>query len=129
MWGASAEVIKVENPKGGDDTRVWGPPYAENKSAEDQERGESAYFLCANRNKKSITVDMKSEGGRRLLHDLVRESDVLVENYLPGKLNKFGMGYEQLKKINPRLIYASITGKMKKDWARVGGSNDNIGSL
>ncbi|KAJ8656982.1 hypothetical protein O0I10_007316 [Lichtheimia ornata] len=105
-----AEVIKVENPKGGDDTRVWGPPYAENKSAEDQERGESAYFLCANRNKKSITVDMKSEGGRRLLHDLVRESDVLVENYLPGKLNKFGMGYEQLKKINPRLIYASITG-------------------
>ncbi|KAG2221838.1 hypothetical protein INT45_003552 [Circinella minor] len=105
-----ADVIKVENPKGGDDTRGWGPPYAENKSLEDKGRGESAYFLCANRNKKSITVDMKSEGGRKLLHDLVRQSDVLVENYLPGKLNKMGMGYEQLKKINPKLVYASITG-------------------
>lgn len=105
-----AEVIKVENPKGGDDTRAWGPPYTENKSSDDTGRGESAYFLCVNRNKKSITVDMKSEGGRQLLHDLVKECDVLVENYLPGKLSKMGMGYEQLSKINPKLVYASITG-------------------
>ncbi|ORZ02934.1 CoA-transferase family III domain-containing protein [Syncephalastrum racemosum] len=105
-----AEVIKIENPKGGDDTRAWGPPFAENKDVADAGRGESAYFLCVNRNKKSVTVDMKSSSGRKMLHDLVKECDVLVENYLPGKLSKMGMGYEQLKEINPKLVYASITG-------------------
>ncbi|KAI9016384.1 CoA-transferase family III domain-containing protein [Phycomyces nitens] len=105
-----AEVIKIEHPKG-DDTRAWGPPYAENvHDLGDGVQGESAYFLCANRNKKSVTVNMKSEDGQRLLHDLVKKSDILVENYLPGKLSEMGMGYEQLKKINPKLIYASITG-------------------
>ncbi|ORX50097.1 CoA-transferase family III [Hesseltinella vesiculosa] len=105
-----AEVIKVEHPKGGDDTRAWGPPFAENQDHADTTAGESAYFLCVNRNKKSVTVNMKSKGGRELLHDLVRQSDVLVENYLPGKLASMGMGYEELSKINPRLVYASITG-------------------
>ncbi|KAI8993266.1 CoA-transferase family III domain-containing protein [Pilobolus umbonatus] len=105
-----ADVIKVENPKGGDDTRAWGPPFADNKDPEDTKHGESAYFLCVNRNKKSITVDMKSLGGRQMLHDLVRECDVLVENYLPGKLDSMGLGYKEISKINPKLIYASITG-------------------
>lgn len=106
----SADVVKVENPKGGDDTRTWGPPFAENKDPSDTLPGESAYFLCANRNKKSITVNMKSDGGRQLIYDLVKECDILVENYLPGKLEKLGLGYEQIKKINPKMIYASITG-------------------
>ncbi|KAI8099360.1 CoA-transferase family III domain-containing protein [Halteromyces radiatus] len=105
-----AEVIKIEHPKGGDDTRAWGPPFADNKDINDNTNGESAYFLCANRNKKSVTVNMKTKGGRQLLHDLVRHSDILVENYLPGKLDSMGMGYEELSKINPKLIYASITG-------------------
>ncbi|KAI8366629.1 CoA-transferase family III domain-containing protein [Radiomyces spectabilis] len=105
-----AEVIKIENPKGGDDTRAWGPPFAENKDATDKQRPESAYFLCVNRNKKSVTVNMKTEGGRQIIYDLVKHCDVLVENYLPGKLASMKLGYEDLIKINPRLIYASITG-------------------
>ncbi|KAI7898098.1 CoA-transferase family III domain-containing protein [Cokeromyces recurvatus] len=100
-----ADVIKVENPKGGDDTRAWGPPFATHNN-----HSESAYFLCVNRNKRSMTVNMKSSGGRKVIEDLVRQSDVLVENYLPGKLEKLGLGYQQLQKINPKLIYASITG-------------------
>ncbi|OAD66718.1 hypothetical protein PHYBLDRAFT_178412 [Phycomyces blakesleeanus NRRL 1555(-)] len=105
-----AEIIKIEHPKG-DDTRAWGPPYAQSvHDLGDGVEGESAYFLCANRNKKSVTVNMKSEDGQRMLHDLVKKCDVLVENYLPGKLAEMGMGYEQLKEINPKLIYASITG-------------------
>jgi succinate--hydroxymethylglutarate CoA-transferase len=110
LFFISADVVKVENPVGGDDTRAWGPPFADNKDLSDTQQGESAYFLCVNRNKKSVTVNMKSEGGRQLLQDLVKESDVLVENYLPGKLAKMGLGYEELSKINPKLIYASITG-------------------
>ncbi|GAA5814533.1 hypothetical protein MFLAVUS_008030 [Mucor flavus] len=105
-----AEVIKIENPIGGDDTRAWGPPFASNKDATDTSPGESAYFLCVNRNKKSVTVNMKSEGGKQLIMDLVKECDVLVENYLPGKLEALGLGFQQLKDINPKLIYASITG-------------------
>ncbi|KAI9468476.1 MAG: CoA-transferase family III domain-containing protein [Benjaminiella poitrasii] len=100
-----ADVIKVENPKGGDDTRAWGPPFATSG-----DHSESAYFLCVNRNKRSMTVNMKSSGGRKVIEDLVRDCDVLVENYLPGKLEKMGLGYAQLQKINPKLIYASITG-------------------
>lgn len=105
-----AEVIKIENPIGGDDTRAWGPPFASNKDATDTSPGESAYFLCVNRNKKSVTVNMKSEGGKQLIMDLVKECDVLVENYLPGKLEALGLGFQQLENINPKLIYASITG-------------------
>ncbi|XP_054713910.1 succinate--hydroxymethylglutarate CoA-transferase-like isoform X3 [Uloborus diversus] len=96
-----AEVIKVENPGGGDETRNWGPPFL---------KGESAYFLCVNRNKKSIAINMKEHGGRELIKDLALKSDVLVENFIPGKLDKFGLGYEELKSSAPHLIYCSITG-------------------
>ncbi|KAG0367679.1 hypothetical protein BGZ54_003475 [Gamsiella multidivaricata] len=104
-----AEVIKIENPKGGDDTRAWGPPFAENLDPSDPVR-ESAYFLGVNRNKKSITVNIRSKEGRQLIHDLVKKVDVLVENYVPGKLDEMGLGYKELSALNPRLIYTSITG-------------------
>lgn len=96
-----ADVIKVEQPGKGDDTRHWGPPFA---------GGESAYFLCCNRNKKSVTVNLKSEAGRQLIARLAATSDVLVENFLPGTLDGLGLGVEELRKTNPRLIYCSITG-------------------
>ncbi|KAF9193805.1 hypothetical protein BGZ51_002128 [Haplosporangium sp. Z 767] len=102
-----AEVIKVENPNGGDDTRAWGPPFAKNM---DGSETESAYFLSVNRNKKSITVNFRSEAGKQLIYDLVKKVDVLVENYIPGKLAEMGLGYEHLSALNPRLVYASITG-------------------
>jgi formyl-CoA transferase len=96
-----AEVIKVERPGVGDDTRAWGPPFAD---------GESAYYLCANRNKKSITVNLKSAAGQDLIRQLARISDVLVENYKVGELATLGLGYEDLKQNNPGLVYCSITG-------------------
>ncbi|KAF9969799.1 hypothetical protein BGZ73_007678 [Actinomortierella ambigua] len=104
-----AEVIKIENPKGGDDTRAWGPPFAANKD-DPKAPGESAYFLGVNRNKKSVTVNIRSKDGQAILQDLARQCDILVENYVPGKLSEYGLGYQQVKKLNPRLIYASITG-------------------
>jgi len=103
-------VIKIENPKGGDDTRAWGPPFAKNADPTDLSGQESAYFLGVNRNKKSITVNIRSEEGRKLVQDLATKVDVLVENYVPGKLDEMGLGYETLKALNPRLIYTSITG-------------------
>ncbi|EDO48985.1 predicted protein [Nematostella vectensis] len=96
-----AEVIKVEKPGSGDDTRSWGPPFC---------KTESSYFLSVNRNKKSIAVNMKSKEGSSLLIELSKKCDVLLENYLPGKLDKFGLGYDSLSKLNPSLIYCSITG-------------------
>ena len=98
-----AEVIKIERPIIGDDTRRWGPPFT-------TEGHESAYFLCVNRNKKSVTIDLKSEDGVEIVKNLVRKSDVLVENYLPGKMDELGLGYEALKEINPGLVYVSISG-------------------
>ncbi|KAJ3084983.1 hypothetical protein HK102_000426, partial [Quaeritorhiza haematococci] len=105
-----AEVIKVENPSSGDDTRSWGPPFAPNKDPVDSTRPETAYFLGVNRNKKSITVNFKHEKGREIVKMLAGVSDVLVENFVPGKLDKLGLGYKDLKALNPGLIYASITG-------------------
>ncbi|CAG8750496.1 21389_t:CDS:2, partial [Racocetra persica] len=105
-----AEVIKVENPKIGDDTRTWGPPWATNKDPNDLSTPESAYFLSINRNKKSITVNLKSPASINIIKDLVKQSDILVENYIPGKLDKMGLGFDELSKINPQLIYASVTG-------------------
>jgi len=108
-----AEVIKIEHPTRGDDTRAWGPPYAKHiKGTETQKAasGESAYFLSVNRNKKSLALSFQSAEGVKILHKLAEECDVLVENYLPGALAKYGMDYQTLKKVNPRLIYASITG-------------------
>lgn len=95
-----ADVIKVESPEG-DETRGWGPPFAE---------GESAYYLCVNRNKRSIVVDLKTEEGRAVLHRLIERSDVLVENFLPGRLKRFALDFESASAINPNLIYCSITG-------------------
>ncbi|KAJ1970376.1 hypothetical protein H4R35_005900 [Dimargaris xerosporica] len=112
-----ADVIKVEHPRAGDDTRAWGPPFAcpndatsHGSSQAGTDQGESAYFLGVNRNKRSIGLDLKTPQGQRVIHDLVQHCDVLVENYLPGKLASMGLGYDQLKDNNPRLIYASITG-------------------
>jgi len=95
-----AEVIKVERPDIGDDTRTWGPPFA---------GGESAYYLCCNRNKKSIVVDLKKESGRELILELAKTSDVFIENFTPGLTKKFGLSYDDLREINPRLVYASIS--------------------
>ncbi|KAG6012227.1 hypothetical protein E4U43_007891 [Claviceps pusilla] len=106
-----AEVIKIEHPVRGDDTRAWGPPYATYKPDSDaQGPGEAAYFLGANRNKKSLALSFQHKDGVDILHKLVAKCDILVENYLPGTLNKYSMDYETLRKINPSLIYASITG-------------------
>ncbi len=96
-----AEVIKVENPKGGDDTRGWGPPYA---------AGESAYYLCANRNKKSVAIDLSCVEGQAAVKALAATSDVLVENYKLGGLDKYGLDYPSLSDQFPGLIYCSISG-------------------
>ncbi len=96
-----AEIIKIERPGKGDDTRAFGPPFKE---------GESAYFLSINRNKKSITLNIKTDKGREVIKQLIKSSDVLVENFRPGALKKLGLDYDSIKKLNPRLIYASISG-------------------
>ena len=95
-----ADVIKVEPPEG-DETRGWGPPFAE---------GESAYYLCVNRNKRGIVINLKTDEGKKILRDLALQSDVLVENFRPGTLKKFGLDFETLHELNPKLIYCSITG-------------------
>ncbi|MBI2874608.1 MAG: CoA transferase [Firmicutes bacterium] len=96
-----AEVIKVEAVGAGDDMRGWGPPFV---------NGEGAYFLTINRNKKSLAVDLKSPRGREILHKLVDEADVLVENFRPGTTERLGLGWEELHARNPRLVYCSISG-------------------
>ena len=103
-----AEVIKVERPKKGDDSRAFGPPWL--KDALGKETTESAYFACANRGKKSITVDLASAAGQRVVRGLAARSDVLLENYKFGDLARYGLGYDDLRKVNPRLIYCSVTG-------------------
>ena len=103
-----ADVIKVERPKSGDDTRQWGPPYAKDKSGSDA--SEAAYYLAANRNKKSLTLDFTAPEGRDILLKLAAKSDIFLENYKLGGLKKYGLDYESLKKLNPKIIYCSITG-------------------
>jgi formyl-CoA transferase len=98
-----ADVIKVESPEG-DETRRWGPPFA------GEAPGESAYYLCVNRNKRSIVVNFETEEGRAILHELAKQSDVLVENFRPGTLSRFALDFESISAINPKLIYCSITG-------------------
>ncbi|KAF2191348.1 CoA-transferase family III [Zopfia rhizophila CBS 207.26] len=106
-----AEVIKIEHPVRGDDTRAWGPPYAKYIKGEHSDGpGESAYFLAVNRNKKSLGLSFAHPAGVDILHRLVKECDVLVENYLPGSLAKYAMDYATVSKINQSLVYASITG-------------------
>jgi glutaryl-CoA transferase len=103
-----AEVIKVERPKVGDDTRHWGPPYLKNPQGEDTT--ESAYYLCANRGKQSITVDITTPEGQQTIRELVKDCDVLIENYKVDGLKKYGLDYQSLHAINPKLVYCSITG-------------------
>lgn len=103
-----AEVIKVERPGSGDDTRHWGPPYI--KDAEGNDSCEAAYFQSANRNKQSLTLDFTQPEGQRLVRELVAQCDVLLENFKVGGLAAYGLDYESLKAINPGLIYCSITG-------------------
>ena len=106
-----AEVVKIEQPEVGDDTRAWGPPFV---------GGESAYFLCINRNKKSVTLDLKSNQAVGLLRRLAEGADVLVENFRPGTMERLGLGERELRAVNPRLIYASLSGfgadGPMKDW-------------
>lgn len=103
-----ADVIKVERPKSGDESRGWGPPFV--GEAYGAYAGESAYFLAANRNKRSITVNIQSAEGQEILRRLAGDADVLVENYRTGELDKFGLGYDDLHRLYPKLIYCSISG-------------------
>jgi crotonobetainyl-CoA:carnitine CoA-transferase CaiB-like acyl-CoA transferase len=102
-----AQVIKVERPGEGDDTRGWGPPFIDNA---DGARGDAAYYLSANRGKRSLAIDMTSPEGQALIRDLARRSDIVLENFKVGGLQKYGLDYPSLKAVNPRLIYCSITG-------------------
>src|SRR5436190_3345834 len=102
-----AEVIKIEKPGEGDDTRGWGPPFLKNA---DGSRGDAAYFLSANRGKTSVCIDMASAEGQKLIRALAAKSDVVIENFKVGGLKKYGLDYDSLKVVNPKLIYCSITG-------------------
>lgn len=103
-----AEVIKIERPDKGDDTRAWGPPYLKDENGKDT--SEAAYYLCANRNKKSVTVDIGSADGQELIRSLAKTADVVLENFKVGGLKQYGLDYESLRAVNPRLVYCSITG-------------------
>lgn len=96
-----AEVWKIEHPQGGDDTRTWRPP---------EVGGESTYYLCANRNKRSVAIDLKAPEGRRIVRELAAKADVLVENMRLGALDRLGLGWEEMHRLNPRLIYCSLSG-------------------
>src|SRR5258706_12792474 len=100
-----ADVIKIEQPGRGDDSRLWGPPFV---------HGESAYFLSVNRNKRSLTLDLKSPQGKGVLRELIGLCDVLVENFRAGVMESLGFGYRHVRKMNPRLIYCSISGYGQK---------------
>jgi hypothetical protein len=103
-----AEVIKVERPQSGDDSRAFGPPWI--KDTQGKETRDSAYFTAANRGKKSITLNLSKPEGQAIVRELAQRSDVLIENYKYGDLARYGLGYDDLKKLNPRLIYCSVTG-------------------
>jgi len=102
-----AEVFKIEHPERGDDTRNWGPPYVADEAGLPVE---SAYFMCTNRNKKSVAVDIGSVEGQALIKSMISDCDILIENFKVGSLTKYGLDYGSLSEINPRLIYCSITG-------------------
>ncbi|HUN93382.1 MAG TPA: CaiB/BaiF CoA-transferase family protein [Burkholderiaceae bacterium] len=103
-----ADVVKVERPEGGDDTRSWGPPYLRDEGGNDTR--ESAYFLCANRNKRSVTIDLARPEGRDVARRLAVQADVLLENFKHGGLRSYGLDSDALRELNPRLVYCSITG-------------------
>jgi len=103
-----AEVIKIERPKVGDDTRMWGPPWMLDQQG--RATRESGYYQSANRNKSSVAIDMATQDGQRLLQHMLKTADIVIENFKAGSLKKYGLDYETLKHINPKLIYCSITG-------------------
>ena len=103
-----ADVIKIERPGVGDDTRHWGPPYL--KTPDGADTREAAYYLCANRNKRSVTVDIATPEGQQIVRALAATSDVVLENYKVGQLKKYGLDYESLKAVKPDLVYCSVTG-------------------
>ena len=103
-----ADVIKIERPGAGDDTRSWGPPYL--KDAEGRDTSEAAYYLAANRGKRSLTLDIATPEGQEIVRRLAAQSDVVMENYKVGQLRKYGLDYESLKAVKPDLVYCSITG-------------------
>lgn len=103
-----ADVIKVERPGAGDDTRHWGPPYL--KDANGADTAEAAYYLAANRNKRSVTVDIATPEGQRIVRELAAQCDVVLENYKVGQLKKYGLDYESLRAVKPDLVYCSVTG-------------------
>ncbi|KVX76125.1 CaiB/BaiF CoA transferase family protein [Burkholderia ubonensis] len=103
-----ADVIKVERPGAGDDTRHWGPPYL--KDANGADTAEAAYYLAANRNKRSVTIDIATPEGQRIVRELAAQSDVVLENYKVGQLKKYGLDYDSLRAVKPDLVYCSVTG-------------------
>ncbi|RXV73561.1 CoA transferase [Burkholderia stabilis] len=103
-----ADVIKVERPGAGDDTRHWGPPYL--KDADGADTAEAAYYLAANRNKRSVTIDIATPEGQQIVRELAAQSDVVLENYKVGQLKKYGLDYESLRAVKPDLVYCSVTG-------------------
>ncbi|UEP49440.1 CaiB/BaiF CoA transferase family protein [Burkholderia ambifaria] len=103
-----ADVIKIERPGAGDDTRHWGPPYL--KDAAGADTAEAAYYLAANRNKRSVTVDIATPEGQQIVRELAAQSDVVLENYKVGQLAKYGLDYESLRAVKPDLVYCSVTG-------------------
>ena len=103
-----ADVIKIERPVAGDDTRHWGPPYL--KTPDGADTREAAYYLCANRNKRSVTVDIATPEGQQIVRELARTSDVVLENYKVGQLAKYGLDYASLKAVKPDIVYCSVTG-------------------
>src|SRR6266851_4294202 len=103
-----ADVVKVERPGAGDDTRGWGPPFLKDRSG--AETGDAGYYLSVNRGKRSITLDLDKPEGQQVVRALAERSDIVLENFKVGTLGRFGLGYEQLKAVNPKLIYCSITG-------------------
>jgi crotonobetainyl-CoA:carnitine CoA-transferase CaiB-like acyl-CoA transferase len=103
-----ADVIKIERPGNGDDTRAWGPPFL--KDSRGENTSEAAYYLSANRNKQSVTIDFTRPEGQKLVRELAAKSDIVIENFKVGGLKAYGLDYESLQAENPRLIYCSITG-------------------
>ena len=103
-----ADVVKVERPGTGDDTRAWGPPFL--RDAAGNETRESTYFLCANRGKRSIAIDLAHADGQALVRELAAGADVLIENFKVGDLARHGLDYSAIRSVNPRLVYCSVTG-------------------
>lgn len=103
-----ADVTKIERPSVGDDTRAWGPPFL--KDADGRDTDQSTYFTCCNRNKRSVTIDMATPEGQALLRQMAAQSDIVVENFKTGGLQQFGLDFDSLRAVNPRLVYCSVTG-------------------